>query len=129
MVYCYIYIYLSSYVSDTCCAKRGVPRIFEAAEAEFQDLKQELRQQQEASGSCEIPYLGELVWYMQSQLLWMNHSFFFLKQFLAHSRFLSFSSIFFNTCVHNNSLRATAGKEWNTFNSRLSRGGQHCGTR
>ena len=75
------------YVSDRCCAKRGVPCIFEAAEAEFQDLKQELRQQQEASGFGEIPYLGELVWHMQSQLLWMNHMFFFLKQFLAHSRF------------------------------------------
>eukprot|EP00434_Breviolum_minutum_P027405 symbB.v1.2.024224.t1/scaffold2215.1/size85587/2 len=48
----------------------------QAAEAEFQDLKQELRQQQEASGSCEIPYLGELVWYMQSHLLWMNHMFY-----------------------------------------------------
>ena len=53
-------------MSVTHAVLNVVFHVFEAAEAEFQDLKQELRQQQEASGSCEIPYLGELVWHMQS---------------------------------------------------------------
>ena len=63
-------------MSVTHAVLNVVFHVFEAAEAEFQDLKQELRQQQEASGSCEIPYLGELVWHMQSQLLLMNHMFY-----------------------------------------------------